>query len=272
VKLPATLALLAVLAAAAGGAFVWSGLYDISATDQHLPPTYWLMEKTMRRSVSRRGADISVPPLGAPQQIERGLALYRSHCVQCHGAPGVAPEPFALGLTPLPAPLVQTAREWSPGEIFWVVKHGIKMTGMPAWEFRMSEDDLWSVVALVQRLPYFSPDGYRRTAAPELTPHQHRSEVRADSSIERGRVALQQYSCVACHRIPGITGAEARVGPPLSGIASRTMLGGVLSNSTENMVRWIREPQAHAPLTAMPDLRVTDRDARDMAAYLGTLK
>jgi mono/diheme cytochrome c family protein len=272
VKLLATLAVLAALAGAGGAAFVWSGLYDISATDQHLPPTYWLMEKTMRRSVARRGADIRVPPLGAPPQIERGLALYRAHCVQCHGAPGVAPEPFARGLTPLPAPLVQTAREWSPGEIFWVVKYGIKMTGMPAWEFRMSEDDIWSVVALVQRLPGYSAEDYARKAAPELKTYAARAPATADISVERGRIALQQYACVACHRIPGITGHEARVGPPLAGIASRTMLGGVLPNSPENMVLWIREPRKHALLTAMPDLGVTERDARDMAAYLATLK
>ena len=89
---------------------------------------------------------------------------------------------------------------------------------------------------------------------------------------ERGRIAIQQYACVACHQIPGVTGHGARVGPPLSGIASRTTLGGVLPNSPENMVRWIREPQKLSPLTAMPDLRVTERDARDMAAYLATLK
>jgi mono/diheme cytochrome c family protein len=266
------LGVLALLAGSGGAAFVWSGVYDISATDQHLPPTYWLMEKTMRRSVARRGNDIAVPPLGAPKQVERGLALYRAHCVQCHGAPGVAPEPFALGMTPLPAPLVQTGREWSAGEIFWVVKYGIKMTGMPAWQFRMSEEDIWSVVALVQRLPYFSPDGYRRTAAQEPEPHEHRVEAHADASIERGRIALQQYACVACHRIPGITGAEAHVGPPLAGIASRTIVGGVLPNSPDSMLRWIREPHKVSPLTAMPDLGVTERDARDMAAYLATLR
>ena len=263
---------LALLAGTGGAAFVWSGVYDISATDQHLPPTYWLMEKTMRRSVARRGNDIAVPPLGAPKQVEHGLALYRTHCVQCHGAPGVAPEPFALGMTPLPAPLVQTGREWSAGEIFWVVKYGIKMTGMPAWEFRMSEDDIWSVVALVQRLPYFSPDEYLRTEAPDLGPHEARDDANAEISIERGRIALQQYACVACHRIPGLTGHEARVGPPLAGIASRTIVGGVLPNSPDNMVRWIRNPQEFSPRTGMPALGVTERDARDMGAYLARLK
>lgn len=271
-KTLAILATLAVLGISGGAAFVWSGLYDISATDQHLPPTYWLIEKTMRRSVARRGNDISVPPLGAPEQVAHGLALYRSHCVQCHGAPGVAPEPFALGLTPLPAPLVQTGREWTPGEIFWVVKYGIKMTGMPAWEFRMNDEDVWSLVAFVQRLPYLTPEDYQRTVAPKLEPHEQRASEGSDISVERGRIALRQYACVACHRIPGVTGHEAHVGPPLAGIASRIMLGGVLPNSPENMVRWIREPQNYSPLTAMPDLGVTERDARDIAAYLATLK
>ena len=72
--------------------------------------------------------------------------------------------------------------------------------------------------------------------------------------------------------IPGIVGSNAPVGPPLAGVASRQMLGGVLPNSPENMVRWLRDPQKIAPLTAMPDLGVTERDAHDIAAYLATLR
>ncbi|MCD6041157.1 MAG: cycA, partial [Burkholderiales bacterium] len=154
--------LVLVAAAAGAAAFVYSGLYDISATDQHLPPTYYLMELTMRRSVERRGADVEVPALGGEAQLAQGLALYRRHCVQCHGAPGVAPEAFALGLTPLPAPLVQTGREWRPGELFWVVKHGIKMTGMPAWPARQRDDEVWALVAFVRRLPGMTREEYER--------------------------------------------------------------------------------------------------------------
>jgi mono/diheme cytochrome c family protein len=263
---------LTLLAAAGGAAFVWSGLYDISATDQHLPPTYWAIETAMKRSVARRGERITVPPLGAPGQVRRGLALYRAHCVQCHGAPGVAPQPFALGLTPLPAPLAQTGREWTAAEIFWVVKYGLKMTGMPAWKFRMSDGEIWSVVALLQRLPLLSPEQYQAMPAGPVESGPHHAAAAGAADAQRGKTALQQYACVACHRIPGITGPEARVGPPLAGIASRQMLGGVLPNSPENLVRWIREPRKLAPLTAMPDLGVTERDARDMAAYLATLK
>jgi mono/diheme cytochrome c family protein len=267
----AIIAALALLGVSAGAAFVWSGLYDISATDPHLPPTYWFIEKTMQRSVARRAKNISVPPLGAPEQTRRGLALYRAHCAQCHGAPGVAPEPFALGLTPLPAPLVQTGREWPPAHLFWVVKYGIKMTGMPAWEFRMSDEEIWAVVAAVQQLPQWSPEEYRRIPAEAVAPREERALV-AGANATRGKTALQQYACIACHNVPGITGPEARVGPPLAGIGSRLTLGGVLPNSPENMARWIRAPQKHKPVTAMPDLGVTERDARDIAAYLATLK
>jgi mono/diheme cytochrome c family protein len=263
------LALSAVLAAG-GTAFVYSGLYDVSATDQHLALTYHAMQKTMERAVERRAKDISVPSLDAPGQIERGVALYRGHCVQCHGAPGVAPEPFALGLTPLPTPLQRSGIERTPAELYWVVKYGIKMTGMPAWEFRMSEDDLWATVAFLKRLPYYSVPEYAALAGPSHGPAAAPADGAPDA--ERGKRALKQYGCIACHEIPGQVGPEARLGPPLKGIGARAMLGGVLPNSPENMARWLREPQAYAKHTAMPDLGVSERDAWDMAAYLATLK
>ena len=89
---------------------------------------------------------------------------------------------------------------------------------------------------------------------------------------ERGRVAMRKYGCQSCHEIPGVTGAHAIVGPPLGGIAKRSFIGGVLVNSPDNMVAWLKDPPAHAPRTAMPKLGVTDKDARDMTAYLYSLQ
>jgi mono/diheme cytochrome c family protein len=85
--------------ALAAAGFVYSGWYDISATDQHLAPTYWLLDTSMRRSVKFRAKDIEVPNLDNPTTLRTGAFLYRQHCLQCHGAPGVAPAPFALGLS-----------------------------------------------------------------------------------------------------------------------------------------------------------------------------
>lgn len=93
----------------------------------------------------------------------------------------------------------------------------------------------------------------------------------AGGSPARGRTALIGAGCGSCHVIPGVRGAHGRVGPPLSGIAVRTMLAGQVPNTPQSMISWIRDPQAIEPGTAMPNLHVDERAARDMAAYLFTL-
>jgi cytochrome c1 len=96
------------------------------------------------------------------------------------------------------------------------------------------------------------------------------ASLQGDPAI--GRTALTQYACQACHMIPGITGSEVFVGPPLDGIASRPMIAGRLVNNQDNLISWIRNPKAIDPQTAMPNMGVTEQHARDMAAYLATLK
>lgn len=260
----------AVGAVVAGAVFLFLGLYDVAANRQHLAPTYWLLETGLRESVKHHSRGIAVPPLEDPALVQRGLGLYRAHCVQCHGAPGVAPAAFALGMRPAPASLVHTARVWGPAELFWTVKHGIKMSGMPAWEFRMPEEDMWAVVAFVRRMPGYTPEAYQALRAPE--PQARSASPAGPPDAERGRRALMQYACITCHAIPGVVGPDAPVGPPLEAIGSRTFLAGGLPNTPENMVRWLRSPQDVNPRSAMPDLGVTEAHARDMAAYLLTLQ
>lgn len=89
----------------------------------------------------------------------------------------------------------------------------------------------------------------------------------------RGKTAIAKYGCPLCHTIPGIEGATAVVGPPLDHVATRPLLGGGhIPNTPENMVKWIQHPQQIDPKNVMPELGVTDADARDIAAYLYTLK
>jgi cytochrome c2 len=90
--------------------------------------------------------------------------------------------------------------------------------------------------------------------------------------VERGRAAINRYGCNACHAIPGVPGPGGVVGPSLAGIASRTQLRGGLQNRPDNMLRWLQDPQAVDPKTTMPKLHVTDDDARDIAAYLYTMR
>jgi cytochrome c len=88
----------------------------------------------------------------------------------------------------------------------------------------------------------------------------------------RGQTALRAYGCGSCHRIPGVRGATADVAGPLDRLGQRQVLAGMLPNTAENLVQWVRHPQAVVPGNAMPELNVSDGDARDMAAYLYTLR
>jgi cytochrome c2 len=88
----------------------------------------------------------------------------------------------------------------------------------------------------------------------------------------RGPALMRDYGCATCHTIPGVAGADGLVGPPLAGIASRSYIAGVLPNAPANMIHWIQDPKRVDSLTAMPDMGVTANDARDIAAYLYTLR
>ena len=109
-------------------------------------------------------------------------------------------------------------------------------------------------------------------ALTSCAPHDREASRVTGGDVQRGRIAIRQYACQTCHVIPGVTGANALVGPPLNGIASRLYLGGVLPNTPDHMIEWVRHPQKIDPMSAMPDVGVTERDARDIAAYLYTLR
>ena len=91
-------------------------------------------------------------------------------------------------------------------------------------------------------------------------------------NVDHGKLLLRQFACGTCHVIPGVAGAGGKVGPPLAGVAGRVYLAGVLPNTPENMASFIRKPQQADPRTAMPDMGVGEAHARDMVAYLYTLK
>ncbi|HSW04301.1 c-type cytochrome [Aquabacterium sp.] len=285
----ATLTLLGTLLLMLAGAavVVRLGLYDISATSSHTGSVYALLETTMIHSVRARAATIEAPPLQDPALLTQGAACYREHCVQCHGGPGVAQGDVGKSLQPLPGPLVDAARRWRPREIYWITRHGIKMSGMPAWELRLSDGQLWAVVGFVDRLALLSPQGYAgamaqaqaqrcaTASAPcpvpgNCTPTDTADQqpVQARSRDEQARLALAQYACVACHRIPGVVGPDTHVGPPLHELSRRRLLAGRLAGTPDNLARWIRAPQQIDPATAMPNMGVTEPHARLMADYL----
>ncbi|MES2323195.1 MAG: c-type cytochrome [Pseudomonadota bacterium] len=258
------------------GLVIWrSGWYNVGAIRQHWQAVHAFLELGMHHSVRNRAGGIAVPVLDTPRRIASGARIYRDNCVQCHGAPGVAQADFGKSMQPVPGPLMDVARRWTPAELYWITRNGIKMSGMPAWEFHLDEDELWSLVAFMQKLPAMAPPEYARFAAaqPQVANGERAgAQVRAIGDAARGRVALGQYACNACHMIPGVTGPRVYVGRPLDGVGSRKFIAGHLPNSQASMVRWMRDPQGVDPQTAMPDLDVTEADAIDISTYLMTLR
>ena len=151
-------ALLVLIGAAAVG--IYAGLYNIAADVPHTQPVYWLLETIRERSVEARARDIVVPnDLKDPNRISRGAGQYADMCSGCHLAPGMKRTEISQGLYPR-APELRRKTTLTPEEQFWVVKHGIKMTGMPAWGVTHDDDLLWDVVAFVRKLPELTPEQY----------------------------------------------------------------------------------------------------------------
>lgn len=271
----ATIAALATLGAVGGAGLIWAGFYNVGATRQHLQPVFSVLTVAMHRSVRLHARNVETPPLEDESMVRRGAICFQDKCVQCHGAPGVAQGDIGKSMQPLPGPLVDATQSFHPRELYWITRHGIRLSGMPAWEFRLTDGEIWDVVAFLQRLPTLTPQAYAEVAQGQAAiascgRDANAAPTRAPDAA-RGKQALYQYACSACHTIPGVTSSSPNVGPPLAGLASRTLIAGTLSNTQENMQLWLRGPNVVKPHTAMPDLRVTHEDAADMAAYLATL-
>jgi mono/diheme cytochrome c family protein len=155
-----TLLVLVALLVAALVVFIYSGLYDVAASTPDGGLVRWALGTTQGRSVHRRAEGIAVPRLDDPAMIRRGLVHYHAMCVTCHGAPGVALSEIGQGLNPEPPELAGEAGE-EPAELFWVTKHGIKMTGMPAFGATHDDEEIWAIVAFLQELPRLSPERYQ---------------------------------------------------------------------------------------------------------------
>ena len=154
---------------------IYAGLYDIAATTPHWPATSWLLETARTRSITAQAAGIVVPPgLDDPAKVIIGVDHYAAHCAVCHGAPGVPKGDIAQGLYPPPPDLAKAAPIYTPAELFWILKHGIKMTGMPAWNDH-SDDELWATVGFLQKLLVMSEEDYAKLVMASIAhgPHHH---------------------------------------------------------------------------------------------------
>lgn len=174
----------------AGTAFVASGVYDIGADAPHWRLTERVIGVLRDRSVHARAEAIEVPDLDGADRIAEGAEHYAEMCTGCHLAPGMQESEIRPGLYPKP-PVLAEERDLQPAEAFWVIKHGIKMSAMPAWGTTHSDEAIWHMVAFLRKLPTMTPEEYAKLTGGEEGEaghehgHHHHGEG-ADDAHGRG--------------------------------------------------------------------------------------
>lgn len=160
IALPALVTLGGVLAVLA----VAAGLVPIAASSGHWPITEWFLQFAMRRSVVTHASFAPQPPedLDSPAMVLRGAGHFEVGCRPCHGAPGDQLPVIPHAMTPHPPQLGPQISTWDARQLFYIVRHGVKFTGMPAWPTDGREDEVWAVVGFLRKLPALSPDEYER--------------------------------------------------------------------------------------------------------------
>lgn len=214
--------------------FAWSGLYNVAASQPHWALTRWFLDFGLRRSVATHSAFITPPTLDDKNLVILGAGHFDGGCAPCHGAPGDPSDPIVDRMLPEPPELGRVATNWSTEQLFWIVKHGLKFTGMPAWVAQQRDDEVWAVVAFLRALPQMSASQYRLFAIgdPEARPNDGAEIARNGMTME----ALTR--CVRCHRgdaqprsalVPRLAGqSQAYVERALRDFASGSRPSGIM--------------------------------------------
>lgn len=167
-RLLALIGALALAVALAAAGFFFGGFFDISTAWEDPAPVTKAIARVRDASIARRATDKPPADYASPQRVQAGARMFAAlGCVNCHGAPGVKWQKFSEGINPAPPDLKEEAAGLSPSQVFWVAKHGIRMTGMPAFGEAASDDELWSVAAFVKKLPDVSDADFKAWAAAE---------------------------------------------------------------------------------------------------------
>ena len=177
-----TVAMLALVLLLVSGLYIWSGLYNVGADDSHTRPVHSMLQTLRERSIEVRAAELQLPTdLLDADRIRQGAGNYNAMCMGCHLAPGMADTELSKGLYPAP-PNLTAEKTVDAAEAFWVIKHGIKASGMPAWGKSMDDKYIWNMAAFLQRLPELSGEQYEALVASsgghdhgggETKPHGH---------------------------------------------------------------------------------------------------
>ena len=161
--------IVAIIATAA--LMITTGIYNVAATVPHTALERAILSSVMFYSVrSHAGSDVN--QTWNEDQIRQGFEEYDAMCIHCHGAPGKEASEIGKGLRPRPPNLAETGQRWNNAQLFWIVKNGIRMSGMPAFAPTHTDGTLWNIVGFVRDLPRLSAEDYRGMQQPK-EPHEH---------------------------------------------------------------------------------------------------
>ena len=182
----ATLGAVLALVFIAGLGLIFSGFYHIEANAPHWGITNWILETIRDRSIKAHAAGIEAPPgLDDPATLVAGTEHFAAHCAICHGAPGVPKGEIAHGLYPQPPDLARASERYTLAELFWILKHGIKMTGMPSWSDH-SDEELGATVGFLEKLAGMSEQDYAKLVMASMAhgDHHHNGGGHGDTTTQ----------------------------------------------------------------------------------------
>jgi mono/diheme cytochrome c family protein len=168
--------LVLVLVASVGLILMFSGVYNVGTANHDDALVNWYLDTGTTHSVKYHAKGITPPALTDPGVIQEGSAHYKEMCVSCHGAPGVEPGEIAKGLWPQAPMLRDGVTDWTPAQLFWIVKNGVKFTAMPAWGPTHSDEKIWSLVAFLEKQPQLSPEQYSAMVKSAGEPEEEHEE------------------------------------------------------------------------------------------------
>jgi cytochrome c553 len=237
--------------------FAWSGIYNVAASSGHWTIVDWFLAFGMRNSVSLRSNAITAPALDDPDLIRLGAAHFHGGCAFCHGAPGIPVSPIARQMLPSPPDLATSMRPWKDEELFWIVRHGIKYTGMPGWVALERADEIWAVIAFLKRLPALDAKNYRALALGDV-------ELVGQSGEELATVESNPQGAGACARCHGAEGSgpASDLVPILHGQPTEFLMAALREYAEGSRPSGIMQPLA-------ADLGV--QDIERLAAYYANL-
>lgn len=205
---------LILLGLAVGGFLVVaSGIIPITASSGHWQITSWLLHFSMRRSIATYSAAIEPPALDDPRLVLQGAGHYETGCSPCHGNPELPQPRIPQAMTPFPPYLPPVLAEWEAEDLFYITKHGVKFTGMPAWPAQQRDDEVWAMVAFLRAFPNLDAEEYRQLVYGE----DGTQETIALVSKLQGETSVPGIVRANCGRCHGLEGHGRGTFPKLAG-------------------------------------------------------